>query len=468
LPQTITFVTIAFSALLRLPRIWARNGGAFLALGFLSLLPVLPAQGFPVERVTSASGIEAWLVQDHSLPIVTLRFSFRGGASTDPEDKTGLATMTAGLLDEGAGTLDSQSFQGREEDLSATIEFAARQDALDGSLRVTRNNLDAASELLRLALTAPRFDPEPVARVRSEILTMIARRAENPEQTSNRIWWQNAFGRHPYGRPNDGTVKGVDAITVDDLLGFVRNRLARDVLIVGVVGDVTPEDTKALVDRIFGALPEKAAPVTVPEVKAEGGNAVLLVHKDVPQSVAVFGQNGLKRDDPDWYAAYVMNYILGGGGFSSRLTNEIREKRGLAYSVYTFLDPLDHAGVLLGSLATRNAKLTDSIALVRSEWARMRDQGPTEEELAAAKTYLTGSFPLQFDSTGNIAMMLVQIQEEHLGIDYLDRRNALINAVTLADVRRVVKRMLDPDALSFVIFGQPDGLKPTREVAAAE
>jgi zinc protease len=264
----------------------------------------------------------------------------------------------------------------------------------------------------------------------------------------------------------DGTADAIRTITAEDLRGFVADRLARDNLIIGVVGDITPEELAPLLDSTFGALPPHATPDTVAEAKPKAAGELVVVDRDIPQSVVVFGEQGIKRDDPDYYAAYVMNYILGGGGFSSRLTTEVREKRGLAYSVYTYLNPLEHAGLISGGVATRNGKVKDSIAIIRSEWARLRDSGVTDTELADAKSYLTGSFALRLDTTDRIAQTLVAIQMDRLGIDYLDKRNALIEAVTKADVDRVAKRLIDPDALTFVVVGKPDGVSSAGAPAA--
>ncbi|MBV9522968.1 MAG: insulinase family protein, partial [Alphaproteobacteria bacterium] len=314
--------------------------------------------------------------------------------------------------------------------------------------------------------TAPRFDPEPVARIRADLIAAVAQRAENPNAVANRVWWRNAFGEHPYARPTDGTAGSLAAVTVEDLRRFVEDRFGRDMLTIGIVGDVTPEAAKALLDKTFGALRREAAPLAVADATAQGAGAVLLVKKPIPQSIATFGAPGIKRDDPDWYAAYVDNYILGGGGFSSRLMEEVRVKRGLAYGVSTYLVPLRNSGVVLGGVATQNGRVAESIALIRSEWQRLHDEGPTAAELESAKTYLTGAFPLQFDSTGRIAATLVQLQEDKLGIDFLDKREAAISAVTLEDAKRVAGRLFDPAQLSFAIVGTPANLTPTREVSA--
>jgi len=328
--------------------------GLLLALVLLALFPV-PAQAVEIKRVVSPGGIEAWLVTDHSVPVVALEAAFAGGAATDPEGKSGLANLTASLLDEGAGPYDSQAYQTRIEDLASSIRFSASQDNLTATVKTLSENVEAAFELLRLGLTEPRFDPDPVARVRSSILVSLARKAESPNSIASRVWWKHAFGTHPYARPSDGTPEGVAAVTVDDMRRFVKERIARDVLTVAVVGDITPERLAPLLDATFGTLPAKAAPANIPEATAAGGGATLLVEKPIPQSVVAFGHAGIKREDPDWYAALITNYILGGGGFTSRLTTEVREKRGLAYGVYSYLAPLEHAGVLSAGSPPRTA-----------------------------------------------------------------------------------------------------------------
>jgi zinc protease len=432
------------------------------ALAFGLATPALSAN--KVQQVTSPGGITAWLVEDHSLPVVTLDVNFRGGAALDPAGKSGLATLTVDLLDEGAGDLDSQAFQGKLEDLAASLQFSASDDGIDASLRSITGNLAPSLALLQLSLTAPRFDEPAVTRVRGQLLGELAREQRQPQYISGRTWFRNALGDHPYARPRQGTAVSIGGITADDMRALVKNRIARDQMLIGVVGDVTPEALKTLLDSTFGDLPAHAAAGDVPEVAVEAKDALLLAKVPVPQSVVTFGQPGIKRNDPDWYVAYVVNHILGGGGFSSRLTDEVRVKRGLAYSVYSALQPLQHSGFILGGVATENGRVAQSIDIIRAEWRRMRDEGPTEDELKDAKTYLTGSFPLSLDSTGRIAGILVAMQRDELGIDYLDRRAGLIDAVTLADAKRVARRLFDPDKLSFVVVGSPENLPGAKEV----
>jgi zinc protease len=434
-------------------------------LGWAALLLVAiglagPAGAVTVERVTSPGGIEAWLVEDHGNPVIDLDVSLQGGASVDPAGKAGLAALVAGLLDEGAGSLDSQAFQSRLEDLAIHMGFQAGKDHFYGHMKTLTENSAAAFDLFGQALAHPRFDREPLERVRGQLLSTVAQEQQNPETLAALQWFKTHFADQPYAQPIVGTAASLRGLTLADLKDYAAAHLARDTLLVAVAGDITPDRLAPLLDRAFGDLPAHAAAVAVPEAEMRGVGEVQVIPRDNPQSIALFGARGVKRDDPDWYAAYVMNHILGGGAFSSWLVQEVREKRGLAYSVYTTLEPLDHAGLILGEVATRNAEMGQSLAVIKAQWARMRDQGPTEAELADAKTYLTGSFPLQQDSTAHIARLVLSMRQEKLGLDYLDRRNALIEAVTLDDVRRVAKRLLDPDALSMVIVGQPDGVTP--------
>jgi len=436
----------------------------FLSALVLVFGAVLPAQAVEVQRVISPGGIEAWLVEDHSNPIISMDLSFRGGSALNPLGKEGLANMTASLIDEGAGDLDSQAFQGTLDDHSIGLSFSAGQDSFSGEVFTLSENRALAFKLLRLALTQARFDPEPVERIRAQIQAGISRNAENPNAIAGRTLRRLFFPDHPYGRPGSGTAESVASIAVSDMRGFVSRRLARDTLVIGVVGDIAPDDLGKLLDKTFSQLPASAQDASVAETLAQGEGALIVVEKDVPQSVVAFGHGGLKRDDPDYYAAYTVNYILGGGGFASRLYKEVREKRGLAYSVYSYLSPLDRAGLILGGVATQNGRVATSLDLIRAEWARMAENGPSAEELKNAKTFLTGSFPLRFSSSGRISGMLVGMQLQNLGIDYLDRRNSLIEAVTMEDAKRAAKRLYDADKLAVVIVGKPDGIVSNREM----
>jgi zinc protease len=411
-----------------------------------------------VDRVVSPGGIEAYLLSEPSIPFLSLSLQFKGGAALDPVGKEGLAYMVSGLLDEGAGDLDSQAFRTELEDRAIRLSFDSGRGEFSGQLKTLTKHRERAFELLGLALSAPRFDAEPVERIRNQIQAELRRNAEDPDYVASLTWFQTAFPNHPYGRPSQGTVQSVGTITADDLRGFVGRRLARDNLVIGVAGDVTAAELGPLLDRAFGKLPAKSAPYDLAPVKPKGGDTVI-VRKDVPQSQVLFGELGLPRDDPDFYAGYVANHILGGGGFTSRLTEQVREKRGLAYSVYSYLYPMDFAPLWLGGLGTANAAVGQALQLVRQQIAEMAAGEVTQAALDDAKTYLTGSFPLRLTSNDNIAGMLVAMQVDHLGIDYLDKRNGYIEAVTLKDVQRVAARLYHADQLLVVVVGEPAGVQ---------
>lgn len=431
----------------------------------LVVLACVPARAVTIEKVVSPGGITAWLVEDHTVPIVSMSVAFRGGAALDPDDKAGLASFTADLLDEGAGDLDSTAYQSKLEDLAASVDFDVDQDTIWADLHTLSAHTAAAFHLLHLALTAPRFDPAPVARLRAEILDSLARDLRQPNAIAYRMWMKHAFAGSPYARSTRGTPQSIEHITPKDMRALVHARFAKDVLVIGVVGDITPAALKPLLDRTFGSLPAHAAPDRLGAIGVHRLNQVYVSELPVPQSVVVFGQQGIKRDDPDWYAALLVLNILSSGGLTSRMALEVREQRGLAYSISASLDPLRHAGIILGQVASRNARVAQTIALIRQQWRRMHDSGPTAKELADAKTYLTGSFPLRLSSTGRIASILVAIQLDRLGINYLDRRDKLIDDISLADAKRVAKRILDPDGLFFVVAGSPADLAEARRVA---
>lgn len=431
---------------------------------FLVAMAPVTADAIDIERVISDDGVEAWLVEDHSLPIISMRFLFPGGAATDPDDRAGLANMVSGLLDEGAGELDSQSFQRRLADESISISFSASRDNFGGGLKALTRNRDEAFDLLRLALTEPRFDADAVERIRSQILSGIAARINNPDTIAQRTFWEATFPGHPYARQLRGTAETVAAITEDDLRTFVARRLARNELIIGVVGDIAVDELKVLLDKTFGLLPERSEAFTIPRAEPAAAGEVIVVQKENPQARVVFGQKGLYRDDPDYYAALVLNHILGGGAFTSRLYEEIREKRGLAYSVFSYLLPMDSAALWLGGAGTENSAVSVSIELVRNQWANVRAFGVSQDELDKAKANLIGSFGLRFDNSSAISGMLVAVQRRDLGIEFINERNGLIERVTLEDVNRVAKRILDPDGLTVVVVGNPENIKATRTI----
>ena len=430
---------------------------AFVASAML-FVGVTSASAFEIKPITSPGGIKAWLVEEHSVPLIQVGVAFDGGSASDPKGKEGLAYFLSGMLDEGAGDLTSEQFQAKVSDLNVKLSFDADRDSFTASFATLTENREEGFKLLGLALSEPRFDAEPLERVRKQIIAILARDSEDPDTIAQLAWFKGIFGGHPYGHAVRGDRSTVSGISADDLRGLTKREFSRDKMYVAIVGDVDAAEAGRLLDMALGKL---AATGPMPEVK----NAALdykpgltIIPKQVPQTAVYFGEAGIKRKDPDWYSAYVMNYVLGGGGFSSRLMDEVREKRGLTYGVSTYLYPMDHAGLILGQVASENTKVAQSIAIIRAEIGKLAANGITDKELDDAKTYLTGSYPLSFDTSSKIVSQLVGIQREGLGLDYVKNRNKLIQAVTADDVKRVATRLLDPDKLFWVAVGDPKGL----------
>jgi zinc protease len=427
------------------------------ALCFLVTGWAAPAFALTVTRVVSDRGISAWLAEDHHSPIISMSFDFRGGASLDPADKAGLAEMVADLLGEGAGELDAKSFQSRLNKNHIALNFWATPDSFHGGLQMASGKRGLAQDLLGQALTRPRFDAASVASVRDRILADLDRTIDEPDSIAQRTLAETLFPGHPYGAPTDGLPDTIRAISRNDLVAWAKHHLGRDALTVAVAGDISPPELRALLDQTFGGLPEHADPVTLADVTPNEQGTVQVVRRPIPESVALFGAPALKRDDPDWYPAILMTDIMGGEA-SSRLVTEIRDQRGLADRVYCRVDPFAHSGLLRGGLSARNDKIGDAIALVRQEWTKMADGGVSADELAAAKSAVNATFPSQLASQGATATLLNQIQNENLGMDFVRRRSALVDSVSVDDVNRVAKRLLKVDALSFVVVGDPVGM----------
>jgi zinc protease len=415
------------------------------------------ASAMTIEKIVSPSGIEAWLVREKSVPLITLNYAFNGGASQDDADKSGTAHFAADLLDEGAGELDSKTFHERLENHAIELGFQVGRDTFHGSLRALNEHRDEAVDLLRLALTKPRFDADAIERVREQELSVLRRDITNPNDIAGRRWWQTAFPGHPYGRETKGTLETMARVTVDDLRDYVRRVFARNELKVSIVGDVDEKTAGELIDRVFGGLPAKNDLKPVADATPGGLGRRIVIDVDVPQAVVTFGGPGVARSDPQFMAAYIVNHILGGGSFSSRLYKEVREKRGLAYGVSSSLAWFQHAAVVLGGTATRADATADALAVIQQETKRMAETGPTAEELAAAKSFLKGSYALTLDTSGKIAAQLTQIQIDNLGIDYIQRRSGLIDAVTIEDAKKAARRLYGGGML-VTVAGRPKGL----------
>ena len=429
---------------------------AFAAVVFLAV-STLAAQAFTIQEVESPGGIKAWLVHEKAVPLIAMDFSFKGGSARDPADKLGVSEFLTGMMDEGAGEMLSAEFQQKRDALAFQMSFESGRDYFGGSFQTLSRNRAESFELLRLAISSPRFDAEPLERVRQQFILGVKNDAQDPQTIAFKNWMNAVLPGDPYARENTGTEASMSTISADDLRAAHKRIFTRNTLQVAVVGDIEATELGPLLDKLFGSLPEGAAAAELPLAKpAQLPNKVTQA-QDIPQSVIIFGHEGIKRDDPDFMPAYVMSEILGGGGFSSRLTAEIREKRGLTYGVDFSMSPMQRLGLYVGSLQTANEKAGEALGLVRDVLARMAADGPNQAELDEAKTYLTGSYALRFSSNNAIANQLLALQQQGLGKGYIERRNSLIEAVTLDQVKAQAKRLLHPDRLIVSIVGKPEG-----------
>ena len=427
-----------------------------LCLFGLSTLPMRAE--IAIQEVTSPGGISAWLVEDHNIPFVALELRFRGGTSLDVANRRGAINLMVGLLEEGTGDLDARGFATARDELAASFDYSAYDDAISVSARFLTETQNEAMVLLKGSLVAPNFTEVAINRVRAQVVAGLTSDTKDPDTIASLRFDALAFGDHPYGSGSDGTIESVSALTRDDLNAAHLGTLTRDRVYVAAVGDISADQLTALLDRLLSELPDsgRALPSKV-DYGLGGGTTV--VDFDTPQSVAIFGQRGIERDHPDFFAAYLVNQILGGGSFESRLMEEVREKRGLTYGVYSYLLPKDFSNLYIGRVASANNRIAEAIAVIRAEWARMANSGVTQDELRRAKTYLTGSYPLRFDGNGPIANIMVGMQMQGLPVAYITSRNDKINAVTLQDANRVAQQLLDPEGLHFVVVGRPEGLE---------
>jgi zinc protease len=420
-----------------------------------------------VQHLVSPGGIEAWFVQDATVPLIAMEYAFKGGAAQDPEDKPGVGNMVADLLDEGAGDLDSKTFHERLDRRAIELGFAASRDYFRGSLRMLKDNSDEAFGLLHLALTSPHFADADVERIRSQLMSGLRRETSSPNSLASRKFLETAFDGHPYGRRAGGTLDSVPTIAAGDLKDYARRVLAKNTLRIAVVGDIDAATLGRLLDRTFGDLPANAELLPVAEIGAARPPQRFFIPLDVPQTVVMFGGPGLKRDDPDFMAAYIANHILGGGS-SSRLYREVREKRGLAYSVSESLLWMDHSALFIGSTGTRGDRAAQTVDAVDREVRRMAEDGPTQDELDQAKAYLKGSQMLALDTSSKLASALLQYQLDKLGIDYIEKRNAIVEAVPLEQVRQAARRLWGQGLVTVVVGRAPEAMaQPASAVPTA-
>lgn len=428
-----------------------------LAVVFLTFPALAPARaGVKIEEVTSPGGITAWLVEDYTVPIVTVHFAFKGGSVQDPAGKEGLSNLMAGLFDEGAGDLDADAFQERLDDVGAEMSFNARREAVYGAMRMLAEERDAAFDLLRLAVNAPRFDAGPVERIRAQIVTGIQRDMRDPNALGRDEFARALYGDHPYARRADGTLDSLAALTAGDLRALHGRTFGREGLHVAVVGAIDAETLKAELDRVFGGLPAAQSLEPVAKAQLKLDQRVDYAYA-LPQASLQLVYPGVEREDPAFFAAFLMNHVLGGGTFSSRLFDEVREKRGLAYGVGSSLQTGDYADMLMIGTSTRADRAQETLGVIRDVVRGVAENGVTEDELARAKTYLVGAYPINnLDSSTAVARTLLELQRDGRGIDYIERRAALIEAVTLDEVKAAAARLLTVEPAVLVIGPRAD------------
>ncbi len=432
-----------------------------LSVLLLALAAALPARAaVEVQEVTSPGGIRAWLVEERSIPFTALEIRFRGGSALDAPGKRGAINLMVGLLEEGAGDMDARAFAEAREALAASFSYRAYDDAVAISARFLTENRNEAVALLKTSLTDPAFAPEALERVRGQVLAGIRASRTDPAAIAGQTFDRLAWGDHPYGSPGDGTEESVQALTREDMFEAWRRVFGRDRVYVAAVGDISAEELGALLDELLGELPAEAAPMPErAEYLLTGG--VTVVPFDTPQAVALFGHRGIRRDDPDYIPAYILNEVFGGSGLESRLMGELREKRGLTYGVGTFLMPMEFGELIMGQVRSENSRIAESVEVIREQWAKVAAEGITEQELEDAKTYLTGAYPLRFDGNAPIARILVGMQMIGLPKDYIKTRNDQVRAVTLEKINEVARRLYRPEELRFVVVGRPEGLEST-------
>ncbi|HEU4838752.1 MAG TPA: pitrilysin family protein [Micavibrio sp.] len=411
----------------------------------------------PIKDITTPGGISVWLVEDHSLPIVSMNFLFLdSGTALDPQDKQGLARMLSNTMDEGAGELDSQAFQKMLSDHSITLAFSASRDGFGGQLKSLTRNSALAFGLLERAMNAPRFDEEAVARMKAGNLSRIKSSLSEPDWMAARLINDKAYPGHPYGKNSGGTISGIEKITPQDLRDFKEKYLTRDRLLVAAVGDIDPETLGPAIDKAFGKLPAKGPAVDITDVSIANGGKIYLYGQPIPQTMVEIMLPAVDSKDPDYYAQQVMNYIYGGAGFGSRLMEEAREKGGLTYGIYSGVVDYRHNDALTISTSTKNGSAKQMLDIVSAQMLRLRNEPVAAKELKDAKSYLIGSIPLHLTSSDQIAGMMMSLRTRGLPIDYLDRLEDKINAITPADIQRVANRILKPEGMVTVLVGKPE------------
>lgn len=422
----------------------------------LMLQTAAQASVLNIQTVISGKGITAWLVEDPTVPVLSLQFAFLGaGAINDPQDKQGVSQLLSNTMDEGAGDMNSKDFQGALNDNSISLSFSSSRDNFSGSLKTLTKYQDTAFDLLKLSLSQPRFDEEAIVRMREANMARIRSNMSDPEWLAARLSNAVIFEGHPYARNSGGTLTSLPLITADDLRQKLQTQFSKKNLIVAVAGNVTPQDLAIYLDKVFGDLPDEPTLTSVEKVVWPQEPRTIQYDKEIPQTQIEVAYPGIERTDPDYFAGEVMNYILGGAGFGSRLTDVVREQNGLTYGIFSGTSEMDYASVFTIETSTRAEKTEEVLKLIDQETSKITENGVTEKELREAKSYLLGSVPLSLTSTDRIASVMLGFQAEHLPANYLDIREREIKNVTREDIKRSARKILNPAAKTVLLLGKP-------------
>ncbi len=426
---------------------------------------LIASKKIPVTKVVSKTGIEAWLVEDSSIPVISMSFAFNGGMQFETDEKMGLNYMMSIMLDEGAGNYDSEAFQKILADNVISMSFTAERDFFSGSLKTLTKNKNIAFKMLKLALTEPHFNNEALKRMQRHSLNSIKNNLSNPNWNAARIFNGLTFEGHKYARPGQGNLTTIKNITPADLKNLAKKTFVNNDIKIAVAGDITKEQLATILDDIFASLPKQATVATDNKDKNAYNKNIagktILYKMDIPQTIVRFAQKGISELDKNYPTATILNYILGGGGFSSRLMEKLREEKGLTYGIYTYLSNSKHADLIQGSFSTKNNSAVEAIKTIKEEWQKIIQNGVSKTEVQDAINYLTGSLPLALTSTSSIANILNSIQKSGKDINYINERNQQLKSVTTDAVNKLAKEILKTDELHFITVGNPDELKPS-------
>lgn len=412
------------------------------------------------KRIPLENGMVLLLSEKHDIPMITVSMAIKAGSTAEPEDKPGLASITASLLMQGTSRRSAGRINSEIDFIGGSLSVAGGNDFASASLRVLKKDIRTGFDLLSDVLMNPVFDQKEIDRKVKETLAEIQRQKEEPGIVAGEAFTKAVYGRHAYGRTNDDVAAYLPKLTRQDIFNFYTARYSPNRTIIAVVGDVNEKEIIALLQEYFKGWKrsDQPLPASVPPSVIEK-TVVHKINKNITQANIDMGNIGISRENPDFYAVMIMNYILGGGGFSSRLMDNIRDNKGLAYDVHSVFSAQKEPGAFSVSIQTKNESANEVIAETLKEIRRIQTETVSDKELADAKAYFTGSFPLKMDTYAKIAGILTSIEIYNLGLDYPQKYSALINAVTREDIKRVAKQYLHPDSLVIVVVANLEKAK---------